>query len=257
MIFLRSVELTGAVDRSHFPFALPALREFERIELTAPVTFLVGENGSGKSTFIEALALRAKLPPATGMPLEHDPTLAPVHPLALAFRLGWKPRTKFGFFLRAEDFFNFARETRDRVESMEAMATRFGDDPRVRGYMYAQKNALTERYGEDLHALSHGESFLKFFQTRCVAGGLHLIDEPEAALSPQRQLAFLSLLKQLVAAEAQFIIATHSPILLAFPEAQILCFDDGAVRTVEYEELPNVTITRSFLNDPEAFIRQL
>ena len=257
MIYLRTAELGAGAGRDAFPFSVSALRGLRRLEFTAPVTFFVGENGSGKSTLLEALALKAKLPPATGGPLEHDPTLAAVQPLAQALRLGWRPRTKFGFFLRAEDFFNFARETKRRGETMDEMAERFGDDPRVRGYMLAQKHALETRYGEDLHALSHGESFLKFFLARLAPGGLHLIDEPEAALSPQRQLAFLSVMKRMVAAEAQLIIATHSPLLLAFPGAQILRFDEAGVREVTYDDLENVTLVRSFLADPARFLRDL
>lgn len=257
MIFLRSITLVGEPDRSVYPFSVPALRALRRMELKAPVTFFVGENGSGKSTLLEAVVFKAKLPPATGAPLEHDASILAVKPLADSLRLGWLPRTKFGFFLRAEDFFNFARETRRRDESMDEMAARFGEDPRVRGYMLAQKNALRSRYGEDLHALSHGESFLKFFQSRCVPGGLHLIDEPEAALSPQRQLALLSLMKQRVASDAQFIIATHSPLLLAFPGAQIWRFDAEGVTETPYDELEHVVLTRDFLANPERYLRQL
>lgn len=258
MIFLRRIALDGEVDAGVYPFSVPALASLSCLQVTTPVTFFVGENGSGKSTLLEAIALRAKLPPATGVPLEHDETLRPIQPLARALRLGWQPRTKFGFFLRAEDFFNFASEMRRRAESMDEMAERFKDDPRVRGYMFAQKNALTSRYGEDLHAVSHGEGFLKFFQSRCVPGGLYLIDEPEAALSPQRQLAFLSLMKSLVEeCDAQFIIATHSPILLAYTGARILSFDDGALVDAVYEELPHVTLTKSFLQDPELYLRKL
>jgi predicted ATPase len=257
MIYLRSAAITSEADRRVYPFSVPAMRGLERVEFTTPVTFFVGENGSGKSTLLEALALKARLPPATGAPLEHDETLAAVRPLAQAMTLGWLPRTKFGFFLRAEDFFNFARETKRRGESMDAMAERFGDDPRVRGYMLGQKHALQARYGEDLHALSHGESFLKFFQSRFAPGGLHLIDEPEAALSPQRQLAFLSLMKQMVAADAQLIVATHSPLLLALPGARILRFDGEGVREAVYDELEHVALVRNFLANPDRFLREL
>ncbi|HEY0947816.1 MAG TPA: AAA family ATPase [Opitutaceae bacterium] len=257
MIFLRRIELTGDPDRGHFPFDVPALRDFTRLEFNSPVTFFVGENGTGKSTLLEAIALRARLPCATGLPLEHEPTLAGVHPLAHCLRLGWMPRTKSGFFLRVEDFFSIARETKQRAEAMGVYAERFIDEPRATSYLPSQRHAVEERNGEDLHVLSHGESFLKFVQSRCTAGGLHIIDEPEAALSPQRQLAFMSIIKQLVADDAQFIIATHSPLLLAFPGAQIVSFDEKAPQNVNFEELPHVTLTRNFLSDPERFLREL
>jgi predicted ATPase len=258
MPYLQRIEAGDPADRSVFPFSVPSLAGLGVLHFTTPVTFFVGENGSGKSTLLEAIALAAGLPPATGRPLEHDETLAPVRPLSSVLRLGWKPRTRNGFFLRAEDFFNFARELRRRTESMDEMAGRFADDPRVRAYMFAQKQALTSRYGEDLHSLSHGESFLTFFKSRCVPGGLHLIDEPEAALSPQRQLAFLSLMKSLVEeGAAQFIVATHSPLLLALPGARILSFDDGAIRETKYDDLPHVVLTRGFLAEPDRYLRQL
>lgn len=113
------------------------------------------------------------------------------------------PRTHLGFFLRTEDFFGFARTQKQRAESLDDLAERFAADPRGRAYMFAQKQALTSRSGEDLRTLSHGASFLRFFESRMIPGGLYLLDEPEAALSPQRQLAFLSLPKQLVAADAR------------------------------------------------------
>lgn len=258
MIYLRRIMVDSERDSNSYPFSVPSLGALSTLEVTTPVTFFVGENGSGKSTLLEAMALKAKLPPATGVPLEHDETLAPVKPLADKMRLGWSPRTRCGFFLRAEDFFNFATSMRRRAESMDEMAERFKDDPRVRGYMFAQKQAITTRYGEDLHAVSHGEGFLQFFESRCVPGGLYLIDEPEAALSPQRQLAFLSLVKTLVEeCASQFIIATHSPLLLAYSGARILSFDDGELVETEYDDLPHVTLTKSFLSDPERYFRQL
>lgn len=258
MIFLRQLTVEPPpTEHPVYPFTVPALRDLRTLRFTAPLTCFVGENGSGKSTLLEAIALKAKLPPATGAPLEHDDTLAPLRPLANALRLGWMPRTHLGFFLRAEDFFGFARAQKQRAESLDDMAERFADDPRVRAYMFAQKQALTSRSGEDLHALSHGESFLRFFESRMIPGGLYLLDEPEAALSPQRQLAFLSLLKQLVAADAQIIMATHSPLLLAFPEAQLLRFDEQGVTPTAYADLEHVTLTRDFLAAPERYLRHL
>ena len=116
---------------------------------------------------------------------------------------------------------------------------------------------LVKKYGENLDANSHGESFLKLFQSRFVPGGLYLLDEPEAPLSPQRQLALLSMLKEMVSEDAQFIIATHSPILMAFPEAVILSFDTHPIKEVKWEEIEHVSLTRAFLNNPSSFLRHL
>ncbi len=256
MPFLRYLNLSPSADeRTGYPFSVPALRNLACLELDSPVTFFVGENGSGKSTLLEAIALKAKLPSATGTPLELDETIEAVKPLAGAMTLAWRLRTRFGFYLRAEDFFNFARQLKERAKGLDRLVEQHADDPRVAGYMAAQRHALDSRYGEDLHQLSHGESFLKFFQSRMSDSGLYLIDEPEAALSPQRQLSFLYLLKGVVDCNAQFIIATHSPILLAFPGARILTFDEDGVRPVEFEALEHVTITRNFLADPARFFR--
>jgi predicted ATPase len=120
-----------------------------------------------------------------------------------------------------------------------------------------QRRALTTRYGEDADARSHGESFLNLFQSRFVPGGLYLLDEPEAPLSPQRQLALLSMLKEMTAQDSQFVIATHSPILMALPGADILSFDHAPPRRLPYEKVEHVSLTRDFLNNPEAFLRHL
>ncbi|HBX69758.1 MAG TPA: hypothetical protein DEH25_10390 [Chloroflexi bacterium] len=121
----------------------------------------------------------------------------------------------------------------------------------------SELNALQQRYGEGLDVHSHGESYLELFQARFVPGGLYLLDEPEAALSPLRQLGFLSLLKEMVAREAQFIIATHSPILMAYPEAEILSFDHAPLKNVRWESLEHVSLTRDFLNNPDSFLHHL
>jgi predicted ATPase len=116
---------------------------------------------------------------------------------------------------------------------------------------------LEQRYGEGLDAQSHGESFLSLFQTRFVPGGLYLLDEPEAPLSPLRQLTLISLLKQMITQEAQFIIATHSPLLMAFPGATIFSFDGHQIQPAVYDELEHVTLTRQFLNNPDSFLKRL
>lgn len=195
-----------------------------------------------------------------------DKTLAPVRKLAKYFKLAWTKRTRKGFFMRAEDFFGYARSMRETREELEEEYNNIERDYKGRSKYAAdlarsayagQLAAMKHRYGDDLDNFSHGEAFLTLFQARFVPGGLYLLDEPEAALSPTRQLGFLSALKQMIGQDSQFIIATHSPIILAFPEAQILQFQDGIIREVQYNELEHVNLTRDFLANPESFLRYL
>jgi predicted ATPase len=268
MPFLRSVaaksSLSGAPKT--FPFSVPVVRALETLELPTPVTFFVGENGSGKSTLLEGIAAAVGLPTVGSDAVQDDATLAAQRSLAAQLRLSWSRRTHRGFFLRAEDFFGFTKyvarlraELQGRLAEVEveyktrsAFAKGLAAGPAA-----ASLAALEQRYGIDLDANSHGESFLRLFRSRFVPGGLYLLDEPEAPLSPQSQLGLIAMLREMVSDNAQFIIATHSPILLAFPGATIYTFDDQPARRVEYEELEHVRLTRDFLNDPGAFLRHL
>jgi len=264
MIHLRGFQRKpGKVPPEGFPFTLPLVRDLEPITFEAPVTFLVGENGSGKSTLLEGLAAAMGLPAIGGADVARDPTLAAARVLGDHLRLVWNKRTSKGFFLRAEDFFNFTRRTRETRDELNDLAEEYAEQ--FTGYgrllavgaMRGQQSALDRRYGEDIDHNSHGESFLLLFRERFVPGGVYLLDEPEAPLSPQRQLSLLSLLKDMVARDAQFVIATHSPIVMAFPEAQLLSFDGGQPRPVAYDSLEHVTLTRDFLNHPGRFLRHL
>jgi len=269
MIHLRSAELrTSAAAGPGFPFSVPAVAALadEPLVFRSPVTFLVGENGSGKSTVLEGLAAAARSITVGSHRLEDDPSLAAARSLGRALKLTWATRTGTGFFMRAEDFFGYARGMDQLRADLERDRRAVADDPTLsptaKGFgqmAYARELAdIRRRYGDGLDARSHGESFLALFRSRLVPGGLYLLDEPEAPLSPTRQLALLSLLKTAVAEEAsQFVIATHSPILMAFPAATIYGFDGGTIRQVPYAELDHVTVTRSFLNDPERFLRHL
>lgn len=267
--YLRSVSRkAAAAGDAGFPFSVPAIRTLERLELTGPVTLFVGENGSGKSTLLEAIAAAARVPTVGAVELAADETLAAQRRLAGTLRLGWSRRTARGFFLRAEDFFGFAtRLAQERSELLARLAEVEVEYRTARRSGYALGLAqgparrsvaeMEHRYGVNLDANSHGESFLKLFQSRFVPGGLYLLDEPEAPLSPQSQLALLALLADMVTQDAQFLIATHSPILLAFPRAAIYSFDRPPVREVAYDELDHVTLTRDFLNRPDQYLRRL
>ncbi|MBN1867651.1 AAA family ATPase [Candidatus Sumerlaeota bacterium] len=265
MIYLQSVDLKSRSDLpEEFPFSLPLVRRFEELRFHSPVTFFVGENGSGKSTLLEAIATGIGSTAIGGESLERDKTLEAQRRLGRAMRFGWARRTHRGFFLRAEDFFQFARRMHELqielAEEARQAETRYSGYglALAKGSLLGQRDELTRRYGENLDANSHGESFLHLFRARFVPGGLYLLDEPEAPLSPQRQLALLSMIKEMVRDhEAQFLIATHSPILMAYPEAQILSFDTCPASEVAYDEIEHVSLTRGFLNNPEAFLRRL
>ena len=243
-----------------FPFSVPAIRTLPELRLDTAVTFFVGENGTGKSTLLEAIAAAAGLPTVGSDDIAYDRTLGPQRELARELRLSWAPKSKRGFYLRAEDFFGYLkRQARNEARMAREKMELFGVQPEeaehraVAGDHVDERGA--ERYLASFDARSHGESFLDLFNGRVYPGGLYLLDEPETPLSPQRQIALLGLVIDAARDGAQFIIATHSPILLACPGARILSFDTVPVSDAEYEDLDHVQVTRDFLNDPERYLR--
>jgi len=256
-----------ATRTPRFPFTVPTIASLDSLDLDAPVTCFVGENGSGKSTLLEAIAIAAGLPSAGSADrAKDDPSLADQQWLARALSLSWRRRSYRGFFLRAEDFFGFQLQLIRERAALEAELQRIDVEYEDRsahaktlamGPMRASLADMERRYGADPDARSHGEAFLNFFQQRLVPSGLYLMDEPEAALSPQRQLALLALMFELVDEGAQFIVATHSPLLLAYPGARIYSFDASPIEPIAWEETDHVRLTRDFLANPERFLRQL
>ena len=264
--FLREVRRSDRPDDGAFPFSVPVIRALETLPLAGAVTFFVGENGSGKSTLLEAIAAAAGLPAVGSSDLDADVTLGAQRRLSSALRLVWSRRTPRGFFLRAEDFFGFAKrlsQMRSEFQRrMEELEVEYADrSAYAKGLaMGPMRRSLAEmeaRYGVDLDANSHGESFLRLFQSRLVPGGLYLLDEPEAALSPQSQLGLLAMIADTVAQDAQFIIATHSPILMAYPGATIVSFDEVPASVVEYGSLESVRLVREFLVAPERYLSRI
>lgn len=264
--FLREVHRRGGGDETRFPFSVPVIRALEVLRVDSPVTFFVGENGSGKSTLLEGIAAAARLPAVGSADLEADATLDAQRLLAAALRLVWTRRTSHGFFLRAEDFFGFAKrlsvmrsEFLQRLADLEVEYA--GRSAWAKGLamgpVHASLGEMERRYGVDLDASSHGQSFLRLLGSRIVPGGLYLLDEPEAPLSPQSQLGLMALIQDMIAEDAQFIVATHSPILLAYPGARIYSFDRSPVEVVPYAELDHVVLTRDFLNAPDRYLRAL
>lgn len=240
--FLHSIELLrGDAWRSErYPYNLSAVRGWDRLEMHPKVTFFVGENGSGKSTLIEAIAVALGFNAEGGSKNFNFGTRESHSALYKSIRLVKSPRrVRTGYYLRAESFFNVATEI-ERLDDAPG-------GPRV----------IDSHGGRSLHEMSHGESFMALMEHRFSGNGLYVLDEPEAALSPQRQLAFLARLHDLAEDGSQFIIATHAPIILGYPHARIYEFTARGVEAVEYEDLEHVKVTRNFLNRRATFLEVL
>ena len=227
-----------------YVFGLPAVRHLGELTLTSPVTFFVGENGTGKSTLLEAIAVAFGFNPEGGtrnFNFSSRDTHSPLHRYLTLVKGVKRPRD--GFFLRAESFYNVATEVEKLDEEDRAMS--FGPP-------------LLESYGgTSLHKQSHGESFLSLMLHRFGGHGLYILDEPEAALSPARQFTLLARMAELVRQDSQFIIATHSPIVMAYPGADILVLHADDIRRTPYEQTEHYQLTRQFLENPERMLRHL
>lgn len=240
MAFLKRITMNWNQDseKNKYPFNIPSLKRTNSIDMDHNVIFFIGENGTGKSTLLEAIAFKCGFGSKGGSRnniFEEDDNIAK---LASIMTISWLPKINRGFFMRAETFYDFA------------------------GYIDELAKDGIDAYqpygGKSLNEQSHGEAFLSLFCNRFNSKGLYILDEPEAALSPQRQLAFLSIVWQLEQeGMAQFIIASHSPILMAYPNAKIYSFDNDNFKQVEYEETDHYQLTKAFLNNREKFFRNL
>ena len=231
--FIRQIIIDwNKIEKHSYLRKIPALCGLDSLEFTRPVTFFVGENGSGKSTLLEAIAVAYGFNPEGGTRNYNFSTYDSHSGLheAITIAKGYR-RARGGYFLRAESFYNVATKEED----------------------YADADHPSEHY----HEKSHGESFLALAQKRLNPDGVYIFDEPEAALSPQRQLTLLICIHRLVREGSQFLIASHSPILLGLPGAEILSFDEGAVHSVEYTKTESYQVTEMFLNHREYLLGRL
>lgn len=220
------------IEPNSYIRAIESLRDVEKIEFQSPVTLFVGENGTGKSTLLEAIAVAHGFNPEGGTKNYVFSTYDSHSELCDAIRIakGYR-KEKWGYFLRAESFYNVATQE--------------------------EKYADIAHPSMQYHKKSHGESFLDLAQDNIKPNGLYLLDEPEAALSPQRQLTLLTQIYKCANDGAQFIIATHSPVLLGIPNAQIFCFDNGKIHTCTYEETDSYKITEMFINNRQSLLQKL
>jgi len=237
------VNFAADINFQQYPFCLPIIKNLKDIEFYKQVTFFVGENGTGKSTILEAIANRAGFGAEGGnrnitFKTGQQETYSGSELLAQQVTLSWRAKPRSGYFFRAESFFNIANY-------IDHLAREDG-------------NAYTPYGGKSLHAQSHGESFLSFFKSRLGSAGFYIFDEPEAALSPQRQLSLMAIIFEMCKnPSTQFIIATHSPLLLAYPNATIYSCDFGTLKTVTYEQTDHFQITKRFLDNPEYYLQHL
>lgn len=232
-LFIQKIIINwNRISGESYLYDIEALREVDEISLTSPVSFFVGENGTGKSTLLEAIAVAYGFNPEGGTKNYNFSTFDSHSELCDAVTLGRGYRkSRWGYFLRAESFYNVATK---EIE-------------------YADLLHPSQR----LHEKSHGESFLAIAQRYLKADGLYILDEPEAALSPQRQLTLLAEINRLAKQGAQFIIVSHSPILLGLPGAEILSFDEGTLHPVSYEETDSYQVTKMFLDNRDYLLKKL
>ncbi len=221
------------INRNSYLYNIKSLKSFKKLDLNCPITIFCGENGSGKSTLLEAIAVDLGFSPEGGTRNYYFSTYDSHSELCDNIKLikGAK-KSKWGYFLRAESFYNVATQNKEYNEEKTP-------------YFY------------DFHELSHGESLLRVLSDQFSGNGIYILDEPEAALSPQRQLTLLLEIVRCAKNNSQFIMVTHSPILLAIPNAKIYCFDDGKVESCEYEDTESYKVTELLINNKEQLINNL
>jgi predicted ATPase len=263
MAFIRSFSIQA--DQQHpFPFNIPAVRFAKGIALGDQVTIFVGDNGCGKSTLLESLAYSIDIPLIGGRIGGASPSFAAAKTIKSYLEIDWQNQTQKGFFFRAEDFSHFIDNVDREMEkiAMELLDLKGKVDDSVIRQMRENMNyagaSMRKNYGVDVNTLSHGEAFLTILQTRVRDKGIFILDEPEAALSPLKQLSLLAfILEVLKSGKTQFIIATHSPILMGIPDAVLYEIREESMERVQYTETDHYRITKRFLVDPESYLRHL
>lgn len=238
--FLRRLVYERPEDKDGFPYDIELFTNGFDLSFTENITIICGENGSGKSTLLEVIATGCGFNTDGGSGSHVYKSREDLREFSDSFQFSWFPKTNRGFFFRAESFFNYA-------SYIDGLAKEFG-----------RKKVYRPYGGKSLHEQSHGESFLALFNNRISGKGVYIFDEPEAALSPTRQIAFLSILHRILSSgEAQIIMATHSPILMAYPKSQFIAIKNGATHPSTYQETEHYKVTRRFLENPDFYLRHI
>jgi predicted ATPase len=262
MPFIRSFSI-DTDKQNPFPFNIPAVKFAKQIKLSARVTIFVGDNGCGKSTLLESLAYFLNIPLIGGF-IGSSASFEAARLLKPYLEIEWAKKTSKGFFFRAEDFSDFVNAVeKEKSKIMRDLDELKGqvDDLIIEKMSESMNYSLYEtrkKYGADMQAYSHGEAYLTILQTRIQDKGIYLLDEPEAALSPLKQLSLIAfVLEALKNENIQFIIATHSPILMGIPNAVLYEIQEDGMQQVKYKETDHYRITRTFLDNPEYYLRHL
>jgi predicted ATPase len=262
MSFIKSFSV-NTQRKAPFPFNITAVKFARDIALNSKVTIFAGDNGSGKSTLLESIALKLNIP-LIGGHIQNHPGFEAARILKPYIEIEWNRQTAKGFFFRAEDFSDFINSVEnDRKKIAGDLSELKGvvDDSIINQMSESMNYSLRQmrkNYGENMQAFSHGEAYLKIMQTRIGDKGVYLLDEPEAALSPVKQLSLIFLIMEMLkSGNSQFIISTHSPILMGTPGATIYEIQEESMQQVKYEETDHYRITKTFLNDPEYYLRHL
>jgi predicted ATPase len=247
-----------------FPFSLPVFQQPFKLSFKKPIVILAGDNGCGKSTLLEAIAYKLNLPTIGSYSTVTDETFAPARRLFDLINIQWNNKTHNGMFFRAEDYIGFVRsintlknELGNELKEMEEYLRGEGL-ALARGALKKQINELESRYNGNMEQKSHGEGFLQIITSRITNNGVYVLDEPEASLSPMKQLSLISLLMHSAEeTDAQFIIATHSPVLMGIPNSTIYFINDAGIKPVSYEDTEHYQIYKSFLENRERFLKYL
>ncbi|MEZ7173390.1 AAA family ATPase [Sporosarcina sp. OR05] len=257
---VREIKRKYTTMDDRYPFNLDIVRRFDGLAFSAPVTIIVGDNGCGKTTLLEGIAAAAGSILISGEHMEKDHSLSPAFELAEDLKIIWSLKSNNGFFFRAADFITYTRSVATMREDARAKIEEIKQrDPySLEVLPYAKTyHELRSLYGEGLEKRSHGESFFDLFQARFRPGGFYILDEPEAPLSPQNQLTLLAMIHEMTKEGAQFLIATHSPIMMAYPYADLYEVQNGVLEPAIFDELSHVQLTRDFLHTPDRYLRHL